>query len=100
MEGNLIVSGLTIGGFLILLVQTIKLMGVTSETWLRLGALIGALFFGGLYLLVFFLPAAQPVVDVIVVVLSAVMTAVLGYFYAVKPLAERFDLPVSSKDVA
>jgi len=99
MEFNLAIAGVELGAFLILFVQALKFMGVTSEKWLKLGPVIAAAAFGVVYAVELFVPASKPVVDIVFQIVIAIMTAVLGYGYVARPLGEMLGLAISSKDI-
>ena len=99
MEFSLVIAGVQLGAFLVLAVQSLKFLGVTEEKWLRLGPVVAAVAFGAVYAVEFFAPASKPIVDIVFQIIVAVMTAVLGYNYVAKPVAEAFGLKVSSGDI-
>jgi hypothetical protein len=99
MELTLAIAGVQLGAFLIIFVQALKFLGVTEEKWLRLGPVVAAVAFGAVYAVELFVPASKPIVDIVFQIIVAVMTAVLGYNYVAKPVAEAFGLKVSSGDI-
>lgn len=100
MEGNLVVAGVELGAFLILFVQALKFLGVADEKWLKLGPVIAAIVFGGVYAVELFVPASKPVVDVVFQIVIAIMTAVLGYGYVAAPVARALGIRVSAEDIS
>ena len=99
MDLSIALAGVQIGAFVILFVQSLKFLGVEQETHLRLGALGGALGFAAMWFLIQFVPESEVYVNAVVVAISAILTATLGYGYAVKPLAERMGISVRSIEI-
>ena len=99
MEIDLVIAGVQLGAFVILLVQAVKFLGVVSEKWLRLSALFAAIGFTALWGVQSFVPEAEPYVAAVVTGVSAILTAVLGYSYIVKPLGQALGIRVSSADI-
>ncbi len=99
MDFQLAIAGVQLGAFLILFVQALKFLGVTDEKWLRLGPVLAAAVFGGVFAVELFVPASKPVIDIVFQIVIAIMVAVLGYSYVAKPVAEAFGLQVSSSDI-
>jgi uncharacterized protein (DUF697 family) len=80
-------------------VQAVKFLGVSSELWLRLSALFGAVGFSALWFLVQFVPASEPYAGAVITAVAAILTAVLGYGYAVKPLAQALGIGVTAHEI-
>jgi hypothetical protein len=99
MEFSLVIAGVQLGAFLVLAVQSLKFLGVSDEKWLKLGPVIAAAAFGIVYAVELFVPASKPIVDIVFQIVVAIMTAVLGYGYIAKPVAEAFGLKVSSGEI-
>lgn len=99
MEFNLAIAGVQLGAFLIMVVQALKFLGVTEEKWLKLGPVLAAVVFGAIFAVELFVPASKPVVDIVFQIVIGILTAVLGYNYVAKPVAEAFGLKVSSSDI-
>ncbi len=99
MEFNLAIAGVELGAFLILLVQALKFLGVTDEGWLKMGPVLGALLFAGLWAVESLVPTSKPFIDMAVQLIIAVMTAVLGYGYIAAPLARALGIKVSAGDL-
>jgi len=98
MDFEIGLAGVQLGAFLILLVQTLKLMELEGA-WLRFGPVLGALLFGALYALAALVPASAQYIELAVQVIAGIMTAVLGYGYVVKPVGEALGLRISATDL-
>jgi uncharacterized membrane protein YeiH len=96
---EVIVGGLELGAFIILLVQTCKFLGLSDENKLKLAVLIGAVVFVVLSIVSGLVPAAAMYIDQVTMGIWAVMGAVLGWAYGVKPLAQRLGIVATVSEI-
>jgi hypothetical protein len=96
---DMLVGGIALGAFLILLVQSLKFLGVTDEKWLKLAPLFGAILFVGLFTVKQLVPASAPIVDGVMGAFVVIATATLGYAYAVKPVAQKLGISVTTEEL-
>lgn len=99
MDTDLIVAGVSAGAFIILTVQALKISGLTSEEWLKRTPWI----VGGVFLVLFgveqaYAPAA-PYIAAVLKAVGGVVSAVLVYFYGLKPVASAIAENLTSGDI-
>jgi len=99
VPNDLVVAGISLAGFVVLVVQALKVSGVTDAAWLGRTPWITAGVFLALKSLEHFLPASAPYIAYALDAVVGAAGAILGYFYALKPLAHRFGAVVTATDI-
>lgn len=99
MEPEILVGGFKLGVLAILFVQALKILGLTEENQLKIAVVSVASFFTLLWGVEQLVPAAAPYVGLVVLGLSSIASCVLGYSYAVAPIAKALGVKISSGDL-
>jgi hypothetical protein len=96
---EIVVGGLQLATFIILLVQTAKFLGMVGEAQLKWTVVVGAVVFVALSMIEEFVPGAAVYVERIAEGLWAIVAAVLGWAYGVKPLAQKLGIIATVSDL-
>ena len=99
MEQDLIVAGVSLGAFIILLVQAIKVTGLLPEEKIGYAPWASALLFLVLYGVEAAVPEAAPYISAVLKAVFGAVSAVLIYFYGVKPSVRALGAKISSEDL-
>jgi len=88
MNTDLVVAGISLAGFIIVVVQALKVSGLRDERWLGWAPWLTALVFLLLKVLETLYPVASVAISGVLTAVVGAASAVLGYFYALKPAAQ------------
>lgn len=95
---DLLVAGFSLAGFIVLVVQALKVGGV-GEEWIARAPWITALVFLALSAVEQTVPGSEVYIQAVLTAIVGAASAVVGYFYALKPLAQKFGAKVSVDDL-
>jgi len=99
MDQDLIVAGVSLGAFIILVIQALKVTEVVPAEKLGLAPWITAAVFLVLFAAERAFPPAAPYIEGLLKAVFGAVSAVLIYFYGVKPVSKSIGANLTSEDL-
>jgi len=99
MDQDLIVAGVSLGAFIILVVQALKVTGVVPAEKLGMAPWITAAVFLALFGVESAYPPAAPYIETVLKAAFGAVSAVLIYFYGAKPVFKSIGSNLTSDDL-